>query len=69
MPDKKTAGSAIGFKERQKMIKDYQNGMSVRDIAAKYGRSYGGVYGVLERAHVEMRNRGGGYGKQRPATS
>lgn len=40
---------------------DYKNGDSIRGLARKYGRSYGGTRRVLEYMGVPLRSRGGGY--------
>ena len=37
----------------------YQNGESIRTLAAGTGRSYGFVHGLLVDAHVPLRSRGG----------
>ncbi|MCA1706201.1 MAG: transcriptional regulator [Actinobacteria bacterium] len=39
--------------------KDYENGTTLRDLAASSGRSYGFVHRVLTQAGVTLRPRGG----------
>ncbi|WP_420897553.1 helix-turn-helix domain-containing protein [Georgenia faecalis] len=41
------------------MAERYQQGESVRSIAADIGRSYGFVHGLLVSEQVTMRRRGG----------
>lgn len=44
--------------EVDRAIAAYEAGASVRAIAALLGRSYGGVWRVLDRAGVPMRSKG-----------
>ncbi|GAA1192832.1 hypothetical protein GCM10009654_57630 [Streptomyces hebeiensis] len=44
----------------RKVIPLYQAGASIRQIAKKTGRSYGGMHRMLSEAGVKMRGRGGG---------
>ena len=37
----------------------YQNGESIRALAAETGKSYGFVHGLLVDGHVPLRGRGG----------
>ncbi len=41
------------------ICRQYQNGESIRDLAAATGRSYGFVHGLLVDAAVPLRGRGG----------
>ena len=49
------------------VTKKYQNGESIRSLAAETGRSYGFVHGLLVDANVALRGRGGA--TRRKATS
>lgn len=45
----------------------YQNGESIRTLAAQTGRSYGFVHGLLVDGHVPLRGRGGPTRRRTPA--
>ena len=44
----------------------YQNGESIRNLAAATGRSYGFVHGLLVDASVPLRGRGGATRRRPP---
>ncbi len=56
-------GSRITGDDRAELAaevrKKYQNGTSIRSLAAETGRSYGFVHGLLVDEKVPMRSRGG----------
>ena len=56
-------GKRITGGERNKLASDlkkrYEGGVSIRDLAADTGRSYGFVHRVLTEAGVTLRGRGG----------
>lgn len=52
-------GPIISDVEAARMKKDYEKGMSIRDIADKYDRSFGGVRSALLRTDTTLRKRGG----------
>jgi predicted transcriptional regulator len=56
-------GSRVTGTERQKLslmlVKQYEAGASIRELAASTGRSYGFVHRVLDEAGVTLRGRGG----------
>ncbi len=41
------------------VIRGYENGESIRHLAAECGRSYGFVRGLLVDAGIQLRSRGG----------
>jgi hypothetical protein len=41
------------------ICRQYENGQSIRQIAASTGRSYGFVHGVLRESGAALRGRGG----------
>lgn len=45
--------------QRAQWAKEYEAGMTVREIAEKHGRSYGGIHNGLRRQKVQLRKRGG----------
>lgn len=55
-------GSRITDEERKSIIGMYGNDMSMRDIAASLGRSYGSVHRVLADSGVQIKPRGGNRG-------
>jgi transposase len=46
-------------KVSSKVMSDYANGKSIRDIAADLGRSYGFVHRLLSESDQPLRSRGG----------
>lgn len=58
-----TKGARIVGPAREKLAaeleKGYRKGVSIRDLADKYGRSYGFVHRVLVEHGVQLRGRGG----------
>lgn len=44
---------------RKEWAEAYEAGASIRDIAAEVGRAYTTVHGILSRAGVTFRSRGG----------
>lgn len=44
---------------RQQLVKRYENGASIRQLAESVGRSYGFVHRVLSESDVTLRGRGG----------
>jgi predicted transcriptional regulator len=48
-----------------RLRKDYEKGASIRESAAKTGRSYGFVHRMLTDAGVTLRGRGGGRGRKK----
>jgi len=56
-------GSRVTGVERDKLStglkRKYDNGASIRELAATTGRSYGFVHRVLSEAGVNLRGRGG----------
>jgi hypothetical protein len=43
----------------EEVCRRYQDGESIRTLAARTGRSYGFVHGLLVDGHVPLRGRGG----------
>jgi predicted transcriptional regulator len=56
-------GSRVTGAERatlsMSLVKQYEAGASIRELAASTGRSYGFVHRVLDEAGVKLRGRGG----------
>lgn len=46
-------------KVSSKVMSEYANGKSIRDIAAELGRSYGFVHRLLSESEQPLRSRGG----------
>lgn len=46
------------------MARLYSSGMSIRELADEYGRSYGAVQAMLIEAGADLRSRGGAAGRQ-----
>jgi hypothetical protein len=65
-------GARITGSDREKLTAEvcrrYQNGDSIRALAAETGRSYGFVHGLLVDAQIPLRGRGGAT-RRRPETS
>jgi transposase len=55
-------------KVSSKVMTEYANGKSIRDIAAELGRSYGFVHRLLSESEQPLRSRGGAT-RRRKATS
>lgn len=51
--------------EKKSIVEMYEDGKSIRDIAAVFNRSYGGVHNVLTEAGVRLRQRGVDYSSRR----
>lgn len=45
----------------QQMKREYENGATIRQLCATYGRSYGWVHDTLRLADTPFRHRGGPY--------
>lgn len=43
----------------EELVKQYQAGASIRDLAAETSRSYGFIHRILKDSAVELRGRGG----------
>jgi hypothetical protein len=43
----------------EKLVKQYQAGASIRELAAETSRSYGFIHRILKDSGVELRGRGG----------
>ena len=41
----------------KEIVKLYESGLPIREIAKRYNRSYGGIWSVLSRSGVEFRPR------------
>ncbi|HET8617015.1 MAG TPA: helix-turn-helix domain-containing protein [Actinomycetales bacterium] len=52
-------------KVSSKVMSDYANGKSIRDIAAELGRSYGFVHRLLSESDQPLRSRGGATRRRR----
>lgn len=56
-------GRRVTGAEREKLsltlVKEYEAGASIRELAASTGRSYGFIHRVLDEAGVTLRGRGG----------
>lgn len=56
-------GTRVTGAERTRLAEElaprYNRGESIRDLAARTGRSYGFIYNVLKEAGVPLRGRGG----------
>lgn len=48
---------------RQAMRQDYESGMTIQQVRAKHGRTYGTTWVLLHEAGTEIRPRGGTYGR------
>lgn len=62
MADSERAPRVTG-EERERLaamlVAQYEQGASIRELAASTGRSYGFVHGVLTESGVALRGRGG----------
>lgn len=56
-------GQRVGAEQRRELttevVKRYQGGETIRQLADDLGRSYGFVHGLLTASGVELRARGG----------
>lgn len=63
MSDTVKKGARITGADRNKLAteltKKYQQGASIRSLAAETGRSYGFVHRILSESEVSLRSRGG----------
>lgn len=63
MADTTAKGSRVSGDARDKLASElsqkYSNGMSIRELAAETGRSYGFVHRLLVESGVTLRGRGG----------
>lgn len=63
MADTAAKGSRVSGDARDKLASElsqkYSNGMSIRELAAETGRSYGFVHRLLVESGVTLRGRGG----------
>jgi transposase len=50
-----------------KVMSEYANGKSIRDIAAELGRSYGFVHRLLSESDQPLRSRGGATRRRKAA--
>jgi DNA-directed RNA polymerase specialized sigma24 family protein len=56
------AGAARS-KLRQEMRAAYEDGLTIHQVAARFGRSYGTTHKLLTEAQTPMRPRGGPHGR------
>lgn len=63
MADSASRGTRVTGADRESLTADlrskYENGASIRELAAETGRSYGFVHRLLRESGVELRGRGG----------
>lgn len=49
----------------KRVKKAYKGGLTIREIAAAEGRSYGFTHALLLESETPLRNRGGQYGRKK----
>lgn len=74
MPEKLAKGARLTGPSRERLAADlrarYESGeVSIRDIAAETGRSYGFVHRLLSESGVQLRGRGGATRRKRKKAS
>jgi hypothetical protein len=61
----KRIGGDVRLEFRRTLRRQYEGGMSIRQLAAHHGRSFGNVRQLLVEAGTTLRPRGGAHARKR----